>query len=67
MAIWEQNSFASHSGGRAPGDVDPRNHFRSGRSGEWRDVVPHDLAVSVYTHHRELIDRYYPEDAALLA
>jgi Sulfotransferase domain len=34
--VWEHD-FAKKSGGRKPGEEDPKSHFRKGQSGDWRN------------------------------
>jgi hypothetical protein len=34
----EKNNFKNLSGGRSPGEEDPKSHYRKGVSGEWKEV-----------------------------
>jgi hypothetical protein len=49
----QRNTFRTLSGGRDPGTVDPRSHYRRGIPGEWREALdPDDVEIV----HREIGD-----------
>jgi len=52
--IIETNSFAALTGGRRPGEEDPRSFLRKGVSGEWRRRFPDD----VREHYESIIGDY---------
>ena len=44
VSITERINFATLSGGRSPGQVNPMSHYRQGRTGEWREAFsPADI------------------------
>jgi hypothetical protein len=46
MPVVERNRFEKLSGGRKPGQVDGKHHYRRGAPGEWRSVFkPEDLPI----------------------
>ena len=64
--IITENRFEKLSGGRSPGIVDKKDHYRSGRLNQWMDELDLPLAYAVYDKYKPLIDAYYPEVKELL-
>jgi len=58
--------FKVLSRGRAPGEVDDFSHFRSGLPDQWKEELPHDLAVALAETFRPMLERYYPETLEFL-
>lgn len=54
-ALCERFSFESLSGGRKPGQVDQGNHFRSGKTGTWREM-PDEILDYFYETTDDLVE-----------
>ena len=53
--LCDRFSFEKLSGGRKPGQVDKNNHFRSGKTGTWREM-PESVLDYFYDRTGDLID-----------
>jgi hypothetical protein len=60
--VWEHD-FAHLSGGRAPGEEDPRSHYRKGVAGDWRNhFTAEHVARFTARYPRLLADLGYERD-----
>lgn len=60
-SFFDKMSFESLAHGRKLGQVDNYSHFRSGLPNQWKNELPHDLAVSVGEAFRPMLARFYPD------
>jgi hypothetical protein len=61
-ALPDANDFTFKKiSGRDPGDVDSSSHYRSGSADEWRTALPESVITYVRSHHRHVLERFYPE------
>lgn len=54
-------AFERYADGRKVGETEPGSHYRSGRSDEWREVLPGPLIDHCRWTYAPLLERAYPE------
>jgi hypothetical protein len=47
--------------GRRVGEVDTTSHYRSGATGQWRNLLPPTARAYISAHFEPLLQRFYPE------
>lgn len=53
--ILENNSFSKKSGGRAPGEEDPKNHYRKGLAGDWKNHFNEEHIDYFVEHYNSIL------------
>jgi hypothetical protein len=61
----EPDAFSFESmAGRPAGSIDESSHYRSGKPGQWRDVMPSVLVAYLRIEFAAILERFYPESLA---